>query len=130
MKYRFIKAQRELHSVRSLCRALKVSASGYYAACGRTPSACHQRQQTLIARIKAIHATSRGTYGAPRIHFELGAQGIACCRNTVARLMRKEAIVPKTVRRFRITIPIRARLKLRQICLGGYSLRRDRMPAG
>jgi putative transposase len=103
VKYRFIEAQSSHHSVRSLCRVLKVSASGYYAACGRTPSARHQRQQMLITHIKTIHAASRATYGAPRVHFELGVQGIACCRNTVARLMHNEAIVPKTVRRFRIT---------------------------
>jgi putative transposase len=103
VKYRFIKAQSCHHSVRSLCRALKVSASGYYAACGRAPSARSRRQQTLVTRIQTIHAVSRATYGAPRVHVELGAQGVACCRNTVARLMRQEAIVPKTVRRFRIT---------------------------
>ena len=103
MKYRFIEAQSSHHSVRSLCRVLKVSASGYYAACGRAPSARHQRQQMLVTHIKTIHAASRATYGAPRVHFELGVQGIPCCRNTVARLMHNEAIVPKTVRRFRIT---------------------------
>lgn len=46
---------------------------------------------------------SRATYGAPRIHAELRAQGEACCRNTVARLMHNAAIVPKTVRRFKVT---------------------------
>jgi len=103
VKYRFIDAQRSHHSVRGLCRALKVSTSGYYAACGRAPSARSQRQQTLIKHIETIHKASRATYGAPRIHFELGVQGVGCCKNTVAELMRRAGIVPKTVRRFKVT---------------------------
>ena len=31
-----------------------------------------------------IHAASRETYGAPRVHAKLHAKGVPCCRNTVA----------------------------------------------
>jgi putative transposase len=103
VKYQFIQAHRSHYPVRSLCRALKVSASGYYAACGRPQSARYQRQKTIITHIRAIHATSRATYGAPRVHVELGVQGVGCCKNTVAQLMRRAGIVPKTVRRFKVT---------------------------
>ena len=103
MKHQFIDANRACYPVRRLCRALRVSVSGYYAACGRPVSARGERQETLTGCIQAIHATSRATYGAPRVHAELSAQGEICCKNTVARLMRKAGIVPKTVRRFRIT---------------------------
>ena len=103
MKYRFIEAEHARYPVRRLCRALRVSASGYYAACARRPSACAQRQASLTARIRLIHAASRATYGAPRVHTDLIAQGEPCCRNTVAKLMRRAGIVPKTVRRFRVT---------------------------
>jgi transposase InsO family protein len=61
------------------------------------------RQQALTERIRAIHVASRSTYGAPRVHAELIAQGERCCLNTVAKLMRRAGIVPKTVRRFRVT---------------------------
>jgi transposase InsO family protein len=37
------------------------------------------------------------------VHAELSVQGIACCRNTVAKLMRRAQIVPKAIRRFRVT---------------------------
>jgi transposase InsO family protein len=57
----------------------------------------------LTSRIRAIHTASRDTYGAPRIHAELLAQGIACCENTVAKLMRQAHIMPKAIRRFRVT---------------------------
>ena len=103
MKYRFIEAQRTHHPVLSLCHTLGVSVSGYYAACARPPSTGTQRQERLTTRIRSIHAASRDTYGAPRIHLDLIAQGEACCKNTVAKLMRKASIVPKTIRRFRIT---------------------------
>ena len=42
----------------------------------------------LSARIAAIHHRSRATYGAPRIHAELAAQGIRLGCKRVARLMR------------------------------------------
>ena len=38
-------------------------------------------------RISAIHESSRATYGAPRIHAELAAEGIQVGRKRVARLM-------------------------------------------
>jgi len=103
VKYRFIEAQRAHYPIRSLCRALQVSASGYHAACVRPLSACAQRQAALTTRIRAIHAASRATYGAPRVHAELIAQGEICCKNTVAKLMRRAHIVPKTVQRFKVT---------------------------
>ena len=103
MKYQFIEAQRIHYPVRRLCRVLGVAASGYYAACAREPSARARRQAQLSARIQAIHTQSRATYGSPRIHAELIARGERCCRNTVAKLMRRAGIVPKTVRRFRVT---------------------------
>lgn len=103
MRYRFIDAERAHYPVRILCRVLRVAASGYYASCARALSACALRQQALTQRIRAIHAASRDTYGAPRVHAELIAQGERCCLNTVAKLMRRAGIVPKTVRRFRVT---------------------------
>jgi putative transposase len=42
----------------------------------------------LTAQIQAIHRESRGTYGAPRVHAELAAQGFRLGRKRVARLMR------------------------------------------
>jgi transposase InsO family protein len=46
----------------------------------------------LTTQISAIHSASRDTYGAPRIHAELAAKGVACSHNTVAKLMRQAAI--------------------------------------
>jgi hypothetical protein len=103
VKYAFVECQRRQHSVRTLCRALRVSPSGYYAARSRSPSARDERQSSLTTKIREVHLASRQTYGAPRVHAELSVQGIACCRNTVAKLMRRAQIVPKAIRRFRVT---------------------------
>jgi len=40
--------------------------------------------------IRAIHNGSRETYGAPRIHAELSARGIACCDNMMIARYRND----------------------------------------
>ena len=103
MKYAFIDTHRSEHDVRTLCKALRVSPSGYYGARSRPPSARTQRQSALVIQIREAHVASRQSYGAPRVHAELTAQGVACCRNTVAKLMHREHIVPRAIRKFRVT---------------------------
>jgi putative transposase len=103
VKYEFIKAHQQRYAVTTMCSMLGVSTSGYYAARSRPPSARSERQTTLTAQIRAIHLASRETYGAPRVHAELSAQGVECCHNTVAKLMHQAKIMPKAIRRFRST---------------------------
>jgi putative transposase len=47
---------------------------------------------SLTGAIAEIHAWSRGTYGAPRIHAELADLGVRVGRKRVARLMRQAGI--------------------------------------
>ena len=103
MRYRFIEREKAQHSVARLCRVLHVSSSGYYAWRHRQPSARTQADAALTTQITAIHAQSRATYGAPRIHAELQANGISCGRKRVARLMRTAGIVGCHRRRTTIT---------------------------
>jgi putative transposase len=70
-----------------MCRVLGVSPGGYYARQKRPPSARAQADSQLSLRIVEIHRRSHATYGAPRIHAELAAQGIHVGRKRVARLM-------------------------------------------
>jgi transposase InsO family protein len=71
------------------CRVLHVSPSGYYEWRGRALSARAVVDAALSAQILEIHAMSRGTYGAPRVHAELRlGRGVRCGRKRVARLMR------------------------------------------
>jgi putative transposase len=88
-RFRFIAAEKDHHPVARLCRVLRVSTSGYYAWRARPPSARAVADAALTATIRAIHAGSRGTYGAPRVHAELAdGHGVRCGRKRVARLMR------------------------------------------
>ena len=92
--------------VATMARVLGVSPSGYYAWRQRPPSTRAQADAELTDRVRAIHARSRGTYGAPRIHAELAEDGVAVGRKRVARLMRTASIAgvsrrrgPRTTRR-------------------------------
>ena len=86
-----------------MCRVLEVSKAGYYAWRDRTPSARARANARLAVEIKAVHRRSRGTYGSPRVHAELRAQGVACSAKRVARVMRAEGIRAKQRRRCRVT---------------------------
>jgi putative transposase len=89
----FISQEKAHYPVTRLCRLLEVSASGYYAWCGRGPSARAQADGALPERIRTSHSASRQTYGTPRIHAELAAGGIHCSRKRVARRLRAAGLV-------------------------------------
>jgi len=91
--YRFIHAERATYPIVVLCRVLRVARSAYYAWARRGVSARAQADAALATQIAAAHARSRQTYGAPRIHAELRAQGTRCARKRVARLMRAAGLV-------------------------------------
>jgi transposase InsO family protein len=104
MRYAFIEDHREQWPIGVQCDVLEVSRSGYYAWRKRPPSARAQRQKQLTERIQAIHEQPHhDVYGAPRVHQELVAQGVACNRKTVAKCMQAAGIQAKTTRKFRVS---------------------------
>lgn len=89
MKFALIEAERTHHDVSVLARVLGVSREGYYAWRRRGGESVRKRKdRTLTTKIVGLHAASRGTYGAPRIHADLAAAGEPVSRKRVARLMR------------------------------------------
>ena len=112
MKFAFIDAEKAHHPVALLCDVLDVSRSGYYASLKRPEPTRRRRDAQLMARITAIHKSSRRTYGSPRIHAELAAEGHRVGRKRVARLMQQQGIKVRRKRRFcattdsRHTLPI------------------------
>ena len=78
--------------VHTMCRVLKVSASGYYAWRDRAPSKLAIDNAVMVERIRTIHAESDATYGMPRVRAELIEQGLRISAKRVARLMRNNAI--------------------------------------
>ena len=103
MRYTAIHRCRLQHSVRMMCRAMSVSRSGYYDWVDRPESARAQRHRALTEKIRYFHQASRDTYGSPRICEDLVEAGEQVGENTVALLMQRAGIVPKTVRKFRVT---------------------------
>lgn len=100
-----MKANQARYPVATACRVLGVSTSGYYAWLKRPPSARARADAALTERIRAIHRQSDGTYGVPRIHFELKESGAAVGRKRVARLMRAAGIAGVSRRKgFRTTV--------------------------
>ena len=69
--FAFIEAEKAAFPISFMCERLDVSTSGYYAWRQRPPSARAVADAELTEQIIAIHAESRGTYGAPRVHAEL-----------------------------------------------------------
>ncbi|MBT8041581.1 MAG: IS3 family transposase [Pontiella sp.] len=101
MKYAFVEAHRNQFHVRRMCIALRVSSSGYYAWRERELSEREVRHRRLIGEIRLSFKASHETYGAIRVTEDLRDLGESIGKNTVAYLMRREGLVPKTTRRFR-----------------------------
>ena len=95
MKYR------KTYSVSGMCRVLGVSRSGYYdwLKAPELPRAIENRE--LLILIKEIYAESKQRYGSPKILLELEKRGYQYGHNRVARIMRKNNIKSKVVKKFR-----------------------------
>lgn len=102
MTFAFVQAEKAQHSVRQLCRALAVSASGFYAWQQRPPSARTRTDRRLRLQLRASHQASGGSYGSPRLHEDLQQHGFRVGRNRVIRLMRGEQLRGRPRRRFRV----------------------------
>ena len=85
-------ANQAKHGIATVSRVLGVSTSGFYAWRARPASARARRDAELSEQIRTIHERSRGTYGVPRTHAELAAQGVRIGRKRVARLMHAAGI--------------------------------------
>ena len=83
-----MKANQVTYPIATMCHTLGVSSSGYYAWTIRPPSKRAIEDAGMTERIRAFHARSRGTYGAPRIHQDLFEEGDRVGRKRIARLMR------------------------------------------
>jgi len=103
VRYGCIHRRRNHYPIRMMCRALRVSPSGYYAWRSRPESRRARDDRELTRVIRRLHAESDGTYGSPRLQVELRSQGLACGRARVARLMRLAGLKGCPKRRFRVT---------------------------
>lgn len=99
MRFEFIDAQKAHFPVEFMCEQLEVSRSGFYAWRERPESARQQQDKQLAEEVAQAHRDSRGTYGSPRVHAELQAQGRKVSRKRVARLMGEQKLAARRRRR-------------------------------
>jgi putative transposase len=94
-----MRANQATFPIARMAPLLGVSRAGYYAWRDRPPSARAEADAALLRRIRTVHATSRQTYGAPRVHAELRIKGERHSRKRIARLMRSAGLVGASHRR-------------------------------
>jgi transposase InsO family protein len=100
----FVEAeQAEGRNVVKACDLIDVSRSAFYQWQQHLPSARAVSDEELTGRIIDIHAASMGTYGMPRVHAELRAEGVHVGRKRVARLMVAAGLAGRCRRRTRRT---------------------------
>jgi putative transposase len=112
MRYQFIQNHRTEFDLEVMVRMLEVSRSGFYDWQGRPTSTRVKANQELVKVIEEIHASSKGRYGAPRVHAELRARGIRGTRKRVAELMRSRGLRGKTPRRCKRTTDSKHKLPI------------------
>ena len=96
-----MKAHRAEFPLAAMCRVLGLSPSGYHDWLKRPPSRRARRDEDLEERIGAIWTESGETYGRPRIHAALKAEGERVGQKRVGRLMGGLGIQGVTRRRWR-----------------------------
>jgi putative transposase len=92
VRYEFIEAHTDEHSVVKMCKILGVSKSGFYKWKGKQLQGETEREKKK-AEIKQMICKSYhenyGTYGSPRIHDDLIEWGYHVSQKTVARYMKE-----------------------------------------
>jgi putative transposase len=89
--------------IRTVCRTLGVSPSGYYAWRARPQSRRAEEDQVLRRQLRVAAVTGRGTYGRPRLQHALRHAGYRVGPHRLRRLMRLEAVQGRAARRWRAT---------------------------
>jgi putative transposase len=122
VKFTYVAAEkaRGEFKVTELCRALRVSTSGFYASLKRAPSTRTRKDEQLKVLVKESFDTSRKTYGSPRILEDLREGGQLVGRKRVIRLMQEQGLRARARKRFKSTTnsshdqPVAANILARQ----------------
>jgi putative transposase len=84
-----------------MCRVLSVSRAGFYVWRTRPVSERDQRRARVGTAVEEAYTAFKRRYGAPRLTVELNAQGIGCCLNHVADLLRERGLRARNGKGFR-----------------------------
>ena len=89
--------------MRTLCRLLNASKSGYYQFTATTLSQRECDNAGLVSQIKTIQKESYQSYGYRRMHVKLKRRGLKCGKNRVQQLMKIHQLSAKRKKKFTIT---------------------------
>jgi transposase InsO family protein len=103
MRFAFILLWKARWPVEVQCAVLEVSRSGYYAWRDRPVAKRTLEDAEVLVEIEAAYVAGRGSYGSPRVHRELRANGRRVGKKRVERLMRRAELAARKKRRFRKT---------------------------
>ncbi len=103
MRCQWIKKHRRRYPLVLMCRVLQVSTSGFYDWTKRAPSAQQQRREKLSQAACRSYFDSHRIYGYRKVWEDLIEQNIACCRETVRRVLRDLGLFSRTKRKFVVT---------------------------
>ena len=99
MKFIFIAKHRGIWPAAWMCEALGVSRGGFYGWLTRPRSARSRSDADLAAKVRASFLASDRTYGARRVWHDMIADGVACGRHRIERLMRLQGLRARPRRR-------------------------------
>ena len=103
MKFSFIRDHQKEYRISTMCSAMEVSRSGYYAWVDRPPSAREKERTSIGFSLLNLHQASRERYGAPRLHRGLTNTGVKCSYNRVVSIMREFGIRSKIKKKHKAT---------------------------
>ena len=92
MRFALIDAKKAEFPVRTMCRVLEVSESGFFSWKGRPASQRQRDDMIYLAHIRTAFELSNRTYGSPRMHRELVDEGLPIGRRRTACLMRENGL--------------------------------------
>jgi len=103
VKYAWIKKHKKQFPVAVMCRSLKVSTSGYYDSIKRNPCPQLVRRSSIAQAAPVSYFESKRIYGHRKVHEDLVAEGVICCKETVRRMMRDIGLFSRIKRKFVVT---------------------------
>jgi putative transposase len=103
VKYAWVQSNRDEFPVERMCRVLQVSRSGFNQWRVRKPSRRQIENESLDAKVSAIHGGSSRTYGRERIVKALEDQGHAASPERVRKSLLRQGLRPIHKRPYRVT---------------------------
>ena len=97
-----MKDHNNVFPIEKMCKALRVSRSGYYKWLDRKPSKRAVEDKNFTELITEIHKQSKQRYGSPKIAKQLKNQGHNISRPRVARIMKRNKIRSIVNKKFKV----------------------------